>query len=503
MTIKYTSELEIKAKIMKKLIKTIITISVIFLSGIFLSQKVKAIDNLHVATYLTGIGCPHCSNVAPGLLKEKVNECNDMIVIEYEVYKNPQNSSVIFEFNSNYGTGLGIPQVIFSKDSILVGDRQINANIDVRCEETEKGVLCLPNGNCFQWEDFTLNDLPMYPNIWSKDKIAIRKEVVDIDEETNSSIKEFLTSDNPAEVVTSNNWETVNPEEVEISGGEVEFKNATLIGGWLLQWNGDTQEVLAETEHIDKTETSSVNVSLGKTITLALADSVNPCAIAILMMMLIAITTYNPGNKKAVLLTGLSFVSAVLVMYLIYGILIVKFFDIIQNFKNIQAIVTPILSLVMGIFALILGGLEIKDYFSYKPGALGTEMPMNLRPKVQKLISKITSPTGAFVLGLFVTIFLLPCTIGPYFILGGLISTGSTNVLSMLPYLGLYNIIFVLPMVVVTCIIFFGVKNIEDIKDWKDNNVRILHLIAGILLCILAIWVMVENFSGILSLFNL
>jgi cytochrome c biogenesis protein CcdA len=157
----------------------------------------------------------------------------------------------------------------------------------------------------------------------------------------------------------------------------------------------------------------------------------------------------------------------------------------------------------MGIFSLILGFLEVKDFLNYKPGSFGTEMPLNLRPKVQKIISKVTSPWGAFVLGMFVTIFLLPCTIGPYFILGGLISTGSTAIGEMIPYLFLYNIIFVMPMIAVTAIIFFGVKNIDDVKNWKDKNVRILHLIAGILLTGLAIWVLIENIPSILSLFNI
>ena len=219
------------------------------------------------------------------------------------------------------------------------------------------------------------------------------------------------------------------------------------------------------------------------------------------MMMLIAITTYNPGDKKSILFSGLSFILAVVIMYLLYGFLIVKFFDAVQNFKNIQSIVSPLLSIVMSAFSLILGILEIKDYFRYKPGSLGTEMPLTLRPKVQKLLAKVTSPAGAFVLGLFVTIFLLPCTIGPYFILGGLISTGSTNIATMLPYLILYNIIFVLPMVIITIIIFLGAKNIKDVQNWKDKNVRVLHLIAGLLLLGLSVWVLIENIPAITTLF--
>ena len=112
-------------------------------------------------------------------------------------------------------------------------------------------------------------------------------------------------------------------------------------------------------------------------------------------------------------------------------------------------------------------------------------MPLFLRPKVQNLISKITSPLGAFVLGLFVTLFLLPCTIGPYVILGGMLS--SLDYLKSVPYLLTYNIIFVLPMIAISLIVFFGTKGIDDISDWKDKNVRKMHLISGIAMTILGI----------------
>ena len=48
-----------------------------------------------------------------------------------------------------------------------------------------------------------------------------------------------------------------------------------------------------------------------KITTLALADSVNPCAIAVLTMVLVTILIQNPGKPKKVLISGLAFVSAV------------------------------------------------------------------------------------------------------------------------------------------------------------------------------------------------
>jgi cytochrome c biogenesis protein CcdA len=92
---------------------------------------------------------------------------------------------------------------------------------------------------------------------------------------------------------------------------------------------------------------------------------------------------------------------------------------------------------------------------------------------------------GAFGLGLFVTLFLLPCTIGPYVILGGMLST--FDYLKASPYLLVYNLIFVLPMIAISFLVFFGTKKIEDISDWKDKNVRKLHLVSGILISLLGI----------------
>jgi len=195
--------------------------------------------------------------------------------------------------------------------------------------------------------------------------------------------------------------------------------------------------------------------------------------------MLIAITTYHPKNRKQVLWAGLAFVGAVFVTYFIYGLLIVRAFDLIQNISSIK----DYLYKGLGVVAIILGLLEVKDFFFYKPGGIGTEMPLLFRPKVQQILAKITSPLGAFGLGMFVTLFLLPCTIGPYVILGGMLSYG--EFISSLPYLGIYNLIFILPMVVIILLVFLGSKNIKQISDWKEKNIKILHLIIGIIFILL------------------
>jgi cytochrome c biogenesis protein CcdA len=112
-------------------------------------------------------------------------------------------------------------------------------------------------------------------------------------------------------------------------------------------------------------------------------------------------------------------------------------------------------------------------------------MPLFLRPKVQKLIAKITSPIGAFGLGMFVTLFLLPCTVGPYIILGGILSV--RGMLPSVPYLLLYNLIFVLPMIAIVILVYFSTDKIENINKFREDNIRIIHLIIGILFILLGV----------------
>jgi len=248
----------------------------------------------------------------------------------------------------------------------------------------------------------------------------------------------------------------------------------------LLRVNGNTTQIIGDKSPIENPEETG-KLDFFKIISLAFVDAINPCALAVLTLMLITILTYNPKDKKKILYSGLAFTLSVFIMYLIYGLIIIKFFQLIQGLSSIRVYLYKCL----GVAAIIIGSLNIRDYISYRPGNVATEMPLMTRPKVKKLISKITSPKGAFTAGLFVTVFLLPCTIGPYVIAGGILS--AMEIIKTIPPLILYNAIFVLPMLIITGLVYKGVSKVEDISGWKDKNIKILHLVAGIIMVLLGI----------------
>ncbi|MFA4952802.1 MAG: hypothetical protein WC584_01115 [Candidatus Pacearchaeota archaeon] len=220
-----------------------------------------------------------------------------------------------------------------------------------------------------------------------------------------------------------------------------------------------------------------VDLNFIKITSLALADAVNPCEMAVLIMVLVTILIQHPEKRKKVLYAGLAFSSAIYIGYLFYGIVLIELFKTFAEFLRENSFY---FYNGLAILAMIIGALNIRDFFYYKRGGLATEMPIFLRPKVKRIISSITSPSGAFVIGFIVTIFLLPCTMGPYIVASGLLA--EIGILKALPWLLYYNLIFILPMLIITFVVYFGFKEVDEVSGWKERNIKILHLIAGILL---------------------
>jgi len=430
--------------------------------------------------YFTGVGCPHCAKTDPVVLFDLPREHPNIVVIEYEIYQQQENAPLLLEYGNRYGVNpmeLGVPLIILSEAKYIVGDRPILSNIDT-IVELEKNPCPLVDGSSVAFNDLDLTDLPGKPKIWTDERILIKTSGGN----ENELLRNLLTSSDLSSVLNGANYKVIEPGPVALSGKNIYFDNAIELDGWIFQWSGgwtgETIHASADKINQNSNEPEEIKkeLTLIKLISLAAVDAINPCALAVLALMLIAILTYNPKKKRNILLAGSAFTASVFIMYLFYGLIIIKFFQVVQTLTAMRLWLYKIL----GVFAIILGVLNVKDFVKYKPGGLATEMPLSLRPKVRKIISKITSPKGAFGVGIFVTVFLLPCTIGPYVIAGGILS--AFEIIKTIPPLLLYNIIFVMPMIAITLIVYAGFARVEDVSGWKEKNIRYLHLIAGIIM---------------------
>jgi len=214
--------------------------------------------------------------------------------------------------------------------------------------------------------------------------------------------------------------------------------------------------------------------------TTALIDAINPCAIAVLLLLLSALIFFD--NKKRVLFGGLAFVAGLYITYFLFGLGI--FYTLGIN----QWVNPGIFHKVVGVFGIVIGLLNIKDFFWYGGGGFVMEIPRRIRPKMSLIIAKATSPLVAFFTGMLITLFELPCTGGPYVFILGVLSSNIYRIV-IIPILIYYNLIFILPLLVILLGVYIGFLNIEKAEQWKQRNLKLLHLIAGVLLVALGIWV--------------
>lgn len=236
-----------------------------------------------------------------------------------------------------------------------------------------------------------------------------------------------------------------------------------------------TEDEQSQTQQTQKINTISTMTVIGA----ALVDSINPCAIAVLLILLGALLA--TGDKKKTLKAGLAFTASIYIAYFLFGLGLLSALQITGLAYWFAKIV--------GILAIIIGLLNIKDFFWYGGGGFVIEIPRRWRPTLKGMLSKVTSPIGAFLIGFVVTLFELPCTGGPYLFILGLLADKTTTT-GAIPILLLYNLFFVLPLLIITTLIFLGYSNVDSANKWKEKNIRILHLIAGIIMVALGLVVL-------------
>lgn len=204
----------------------------------------------------------------------------------------------------------------------------------------------------------------------------------------------------------------------------------------------------------------------------ALIDSINPCAFSILLLTIAFLFSLGKA-RTGILKIGGSYIFGLFTIYILIGLGILQTLHIF-NTPHFMAKVGATLLLVLGFINLI------NYYFPAFPIKL--KIPQVAHHKMAALMEKASAPT-AFLLGGLVGLCEFPCTGGPYLMILGLLHDQSTY-LNGLGYLILYNLIFILPLVIILAIA--SNKNLlEKIQTWKKQETGSMRLWGGIAMMLL------------------
>ncbi|MFA6364921.1 MAG: cytochrome c biogenesis protein CcdA [Candidatus Paceibacterota bacterium] len=206
----------------------------------------------------------------------------------------------------------------------------------------------------------------------------------------------------------------------------------------------------------------------------ALLDSINPCAFSILLLTIAFLFSMGELRKK-VLVIGSTYIAGVFVVYVLIGLGILRALSFF-NIPGFMGKVGASIIIVFGILDLI------NTYFPEFPIKL--KIPTGSHKTMAILMGK-SSVFAAFLLGVFVGLCEFPCTGGPYLLILGLLHDTGTYV-GGLGYLLYYNLLFVLPLIVIL-LIASNPTLLEKVQAWKSSSSGEMRFASGVVMILLGI----------------
>ena len=207
--------------------------------------------------------------------------------------------------------------------------------------------------------------------------------------------------------------------------------------------------------------------------------SINPCGLAVLIILLLSIIALN--TRRQVLMVGIAFIASVFLFYFITGLGVLSFIHV--SGTGISSFIATAAAAI----AIVLGLVNIVDAAVRKEGFL-LAIPESKKPVLDRYIRTATLP-AAVILGILVGIFELPCAGGIYLVILGLVSNSMT-LAQGIPYLLLFNVIFVLPLIAILLVVVFGLPP-ERVNTWRLSNRRALRVAIGVVMVLVGIVILV------------
>jgi cytochrome c biogenesis protein CcdA len=497
------------------------------------------------AIYLTGIGCPNCGITDPTLLSDYTSQYPNLVIIEYELYTlREYNQIVADEYFESYipGQSKGIPLIIFDKENSAMGRFDV-LNSNEIINNLEKNDCPLPDGLSISFEKLNLSKLEGKIKIWTKDRILIGSGGTDAE-----LLKELLFTEDIPSFLEGKDYEKIEAEPVLISQGEINFGNAIKIGGWIFEWNGNSNEKKGELNLLikliylipltlfliiflfyKKKKYGKVYLKQGEknllllgialtliitffvvaksvspaalenlgyklplplfTFFIALVDGFNPCNLFVLTFLLGLLISASNSRKK-IYAIGFTFIAVVFIIYFLFMATWLNIFKYI-------GFITP-LRIAIASIALIAGIINVKEMFAFRKGITLMIQEKHKKPlseKIEKMKDKIKNGSipslilASIGLAAFSSLVELPCTAGfPIIYTGILTGKVLASSFSYYLYLLLYNFIYVIPLIVIITIFGLTFKG----KQISKKQMQIIKFIGGLIMIILGLILLIN-----------
>lgn len=206
----------------------------------------------------------------------------------------------------------------------------------------------------------------------------------------------------------------------------------------------------------------------------SIVNSIHPCAFSILLVTIAFLFSIGRLRSNIIKMGGM-YIFGIFLAYILVGIGVLQAFHLFD---------VPFFMAKFGAVVLIaLGAINlINEFFPAFPIKL--RIPHAAHQKMSELMEKSSMP-AAFLLGALVGLCAFPCSGGSYVMILGLLHDKVTYI-SGLGYLILYNMIFVLPLIIML-LIASNNDLLNKVQEWQQKERDNMRFWSGIAMIVLGI----------------
>ncbi|XZE18175.1 hypothetical protein SH449x_003459 [Pirellulaceae bacterium SH449] len=252
------------------------------------------------------------------------------------------------------------------------------------------------------------------------------------------------------------NSETANTEESELGSDSESNERSTIDVPWL-----------------GRLSANKLGMPLF-TIAVGLVDGFNPCAMWVLMFLL-SILVNLKDRVRIILIAG--------IFVLVSGLAYYAFMAAWLNVFLFVGLLRPI-QIGLGILALVVGGIHIKDFFAFKKG-VSLSIPESAKPGIyQRARSIVTAENlfgalvGVTVLAILVNIVELLCTAGLPALYTGVLTMQNLPSWQNYAYLALYIMAYMFDDTLMVVIVVWTMKKTK----MQESHGQWLKLVSGVVI---------------------
>lgn len=241
----------------------------------------------------------------------------------------------------------------------------------------------------------------------------------------------------------------------------------------------------------NKTNNTNEKLTFGKLLWLviitALADSVNPCIMSVLALLISQLMLFKA--KKRIKKYSIVYISTIYISYFIIGILLALGLNAVltKTSNALNNIIGFYVILIVSLIVIFAGIVNVKDFFAYGKG-ISFSLSKKSKERVIKLIQEL-SLASIIILGFIITLIEFPCSGIMYAGLISLLILNHISFANIMLILVFYNIIFVLPLILIVYFVLKG-SNIDEVDSFRLKYRKWFRLIMGLVLIGLGIYLL-------------